>query len=112
MWDTLQIIAAAALLVAVFVLTRLGIMRKMVRAAGHILEDLESQGALDEDSAVALPYSRPRLMRLGMRDYLAKALDYLLTDGAVGKTADGRYYLRVRPGDASRHDTRASDGTV
>lgn len=106
MSDTLQIIVAAIALVAVFVLTRLGIMRKMVRAAGRIMEDLESKGALDEDSAVALAYSRPSLMRLGMRDYLSKALDCLVTDGIVGKTADGRYYLRVRPaGEASGGST-------
>ena len=98
MSDTLQIIVAAIALVAVFVLTRIGIMRKMVRAAGRIMEELESKGALDEGSAVVLAYSKPRLIRLGTRDYLSKALDYLVTDGIVGKTAEGRYYLRVRPG--------------
>ncbi|MCA1959265.1 MAG: hypothetical protein LDL33_00615 [Desulfomonile sp.] len=107
MSDTVQIIAAAVLLVAVFVLTRLGIMRKMIRAAGRIIEDLESKGAVDEESAVAVPYAQTRLIRLGMRDYMAKALDYLVTDGTVGKTADGRYYLRVRPAEISRRDTGA-----
>jgi len=105
MSDTIQIIVAAVLLVAVFVLTRLGIMRKMIRAAGRIIEDLESKGAVDEESAVTLPYSRTRLIRLGMRDYMAKALDYLVTDGTVGKTGDGRYYLRVRPSEVSPQDS-------
>lgn len=112
MSDTVQIAVAAAALVGVFVLTRLWIMQRMVRAASHIIEELRAKLAFDEPSAVTLPYARQSLMRLGRRDYLGKALDYLVAEGTVGKTADGRYYLRVRPDGVSLHGAGSTAGNA
>jgi hypothetical protein len=101
MSDTLQIILGACFLIGVFVLTRFGIGWKMARAAQYVIKDLESQGAVDPVTAVALPYAKLSPIRIGMRDYHNKALEYLVTDGTVGRTSGGKYYLLVRPADKS-----------
>jgi hypothetical protein len=83
-------------LAAVFALTRVGIAWKLRRAAGSIIKELESKGAVDVITAADLPYSKPNLLRIGMRDYHYKALEYLVNEGAIGKTGGGKYYLRIR----------------
>ncbi|MFH1115650.1 MAG: hypothetical protein V1792_17210 [Pseudomonadota bacterium] len=95
MSDGIQIVIALVFLVAVFILTRVGIAWKLRRAAGSIIKELESQGAVDVVSAAELPYSKPSLLRIGMRDYNYKALELLMTEGAVGKTAGNKYYLCI-----------------
>jgi hypothetical protein len=99
MSETVQIGIGILFLISVFILTRLGIMWKLRKAAGFILKELESQGAVDVFTAVDLPYSKPDLLRIGMRDYHHKALEYLLEEGAVGKTGSGKYYVRETVGD-------------
>ncbi len=44
-------------------------------------------------TAVHLPYAKPSVIRLGTRDYHSKALEYLINDGVVAKTGEGKYYL-------------------
>lgn len=96
MWEIVQIVIGILFLISVFLLTRLGIMWKLRRAARSILKDLESQDAVDVLSAVDLPYSKPDFFRIGMRDYRHKALGFLVDEGAIGKTGSNKYYVLAR----------------
>ena len=83
-------------LVVVFILTRYLVVWKLRRASESIIKRLESKGALDELTAVVLVDSKPNFLRIGMRDYDSKALEYMVAEGVVGKTAGGKYYLLVK----------------
>jgi len=96
MSETFQIVLGFLFLVAVFVLTRYIIVWKLRRASGYIVRDLEKQEALDPVTAVDLPYTKQDLLRIGMRNYHAKAIEFMVSEGVVGKTEGGKYYLRVR----------------
>lgn len=108
MSDTVQIILGLIFLIGAFIISRIGVSWKMARTTQAIIRDLESQEALDILTAVELPYAKPSLLRLGMRDYHSKALEYLVNDGTVGKTGSGKYYLNVRP--PSQQDAHAPNG--
>ena len=108
MSDTIQIILALVFLIGAFIISRIGVSWKMGRVARAIIHDLESRQALDVLTAVELPYAKPSLIRLGMRDYHSKALEYLVSDGTVGKTGSGKYFLQIKP--RSGHDSRPANG--
>ena len=93
MHDFFQIILGIIFLAAIFILTRIGVVRQMKRAATLIIQDLERLGAFDSYSAAELPYGRPNYFRIGLRDYRPKALDSLIQAGVVVRTESGRYYL-------------------
>lgn len=95
--DVVQIVIGIGFLVAAFLLSRLIVVWQMRRAAAFIVKDLEAKGALDKQSAIELPYSKAQLFKLGIRDYRPKALEYMIAQGAVGTTADDKYFLVVRP---------------
>lgn len=97
MSEAFQIILGGFFLVAVFVLTRYLIAWKFQRASLSIIRELEAKGAVDPLSAVALPYREPHLLRVGLRDYHSRSLEYMVRQGAIGKTETGKYYLRIRP---------------
>lgn len=102
MSETLQIVLGVCVLVAVFVLTRYIVARKFQRASWSIVRQLEAKGAMDPASAVDLPYRAPSMLRIGLRDYYGKSLDYMVREGIIGKTETGRYYLRIRPPEPTR----------
>jgi len=91
--ETWEIIIGVCVLIGVYILTRRYHAWRMARAYTAIVKDLEQKGALDPSSAVALPYARQNLFRMGMRDYLPKVLQYMIVDNVVGVTADDRHYL-------------------
>ncbi len=93
MGDTLQVIIAGVILIGVFLLTRMGIAWKFRNVASQIIRDLETKSAFDNDSAVHLSYEKPSPIRIGMRDYHSKALEYLVLEDAVVKTDAGKYHL-------------------
>jgi len=95
MSEPVQIALGLVLLACVFVLTRYLIAWKLKRAVGRIIGDLESQRAVDPVTAIDLPYTQQNPLRIGMRNYYAKAIEYMLAEGAVGKTGSGKYYLRL-----------------
>ena len=68
--------------------------RKLQKVSEFIIKELESQQAFDPVTAVELPYSKPSLIRLGMRDYNYKALEYMLNEQVIVKTAQGKYFLK------------------
>ncbi|MBI4962276.1 MAG: hypothetical protein HY913_03285 [Desulfomonile tiedjei] len=95
MSEPVQIILSFFFLVGIFVLTRYIIASKMKRATGLIIRDLEKQDARDPVTAVDLPYAKRDVLRIGMRNYHAKAVEDMVSAGVVGKTGGGKYYLRV-----------------
>lgn len=94
--ESVQIILGLVFLVGVFILTRLVIVWKLRSAAQSLIRELELNAAVSQSSAVNLPYSEQNPLRIGLRDYRSKALEYLVSEGIVGKTDDGRYYLLIR----------------
>lgn len=97
MSDAIPIALSVCLLVAVFVLTRYFIAWKFQQASRSVIGELEAKGAMNTASAVDLPYRSPNPLRIGLRDYHAKSLEYMVSEGVIGKTETGRYYLRIRP---------------
>ena len=96
MTETGQIIVGIFVLVLVYMLTRRYHAWSMKRALDSILHDLEKKGAVDHTSAVRLPYVTVGIFRFGMRDYRPKALEYLVSSSMVGRTGDGRFYLKKK----------------
>jgi hypothetical protein len=95
--EVVQILIGIVFLIAAFLLSRIIVVWQMRRAAAFIMKDLEAKRALDQESAVTLPYGKAEMFKLGIRDYRPKALEYMVTQGAVGITADNRYFLVIRP---------------
>lgn len=95
----MQIIIGIIFLIAVFIATRYGIYLRIKGACKTVIKDLERRGALDEASAVELPYARRNYFQIGLRDFRPKAVQSLLEGGVIGKTAGERFYLKVRPTD-------------
>ncbi|MBI5572074.1 MAG: hypothetical protein HY914_19175 [Desulfomonile tiedjei] len=100
MSEPVQIVVGLICLLGVFALTRYLVGWQVKRATGFIIRDLESQNAVDPFTAVELPYAKQSPLRIGMRNYHAKALDYMVSEGVVGKTGGGKYYLQVKIPDA------------
>ena len=95
MSEALRIFLGLCLLAAVFVLTRYIVTWRFRRAADSIISDLQAKGALDASSAIALSYAKSGLIRIGMRDYYSKAMEYMVSEGVLGLTDSGKYYLRI-----------------
>ena len=102
MSEPVQIVIGLVCLLGVFALTRYLVGWQVKRATGFIIRDLKSKGAVDPFTAVDLPYARQSPLRIGMRNYYAKALDYMVSEGVVGKTGAGKHYLGVNIPDAGR----------
>jgi hypothetical protein len=96
MSETVQIILGLLILASIFVLTRYVVAWQIKRATGRIIEDLQKQEAVDPITAVDLPYAKQNPLRIGMRNYDAKAMESMVSEGVVGKTGSGKYYLRVQ----------------
>jgi len=96
MTDSIQVVVAVACLVAVFVGTRYIVAWRFRRAALAIIHDLEETGAVSEVTAIELPYGKANLLRLGMRDYRHKALEYMVAEGVVGRSPDGKHFLKIQ----------------
>ena len=83
------LIAIGALILAI----RLAIWQ-MKRACDFIIGDLKAKKAFDPSSAVALPYCRDRMFRIGLRDYRPRALKELIKHDIIRGQEKGKYYLR------------------
>lgn len=94
MSENVQIMIGLVFLAGIFILTRFGIAWRMQKAAETTLHDLRMKRAFDPASAVHLPYERAPLLRFGMRDFRPKVLTQMVSSGVLGRTEDGRYYLR------------------
>jgi len=94
MSESIQIILGIFFLIGVYILSRFGVVWRIRRASGFIIQDLERRGAFDSESAVDLPYVKTKHFRVGVRDFRPKALESLIQSGIVGKTESGTYYLK------------------
>jgi hypothetical protein len=99
MAQSMQIIIGIIFLIVVFIATRYGIFLRIKAACNTVIKDLERRGAFGAASAVELPYAKRNYFQIGLRDFRPKAIQSLLEGGVVGKTANERYYLKVRPTD-------------
>jgi hypothetical protein len=92
--ETVELIIGITALLAVISLTRRVHTWRIQRAYRIIIEDLKSQGALDPESAVNLPYARRSVAKMGIRDHRQLALEHLIFDNIVCKVEDDKYYLK------------------
>ncbi len=97
MSESLQIVLGLVFVLFAFVVSRYVIARQLQRASGSIIRDLQAGDALDPVSAIDLPYAKPDYLRIGMRDYRRKALEFMINDGVVAKTESDKYYLKFSP---------------
>jgi len=97
MSDVMQITLGILFLMLVFILTRYGMAWRIKRAGRRIINDLERLGAQSPDSAAELPYMKKQLLRIGMRDFRPTAMQSLIEGGVVGVTANGKFYLKMKP---------------
>lgn len=102
MSEPVQIVIGFVFLAGIFVLTRYIVAWQIKRATGSIIRDLETQEAVDQFTAIELPYAKQSPIRIGMRNYHAKAVEYMVGEGVLGKTGSGKYYLRAKISDAER----------
>ncbi len=96
MWDNLQIALGIAAVIVAYGLTRKINAWRIKRAYESILRELEQKKAFDPPSATKLPYARQSIIRAGMKDFRPKAVEYLVAADIVGKTGEGKYYLKDR----------------
>ena len=94
MTGVLQIVGGMLLLIAVFIVSNKIQGRKVRKAYRFIIDDLTRRGAVDPGSAVHLTYASSSIFRIGPRDYRPKTLQYMVMNGIVGGTQDGRFYLQ------------------
>lgn len=85
-------------LIAVYVGTRRINAWRATRACAALIEELESRGAYDPASAVALKDAKRDLLRAGLRNFRPEGLKMLLAGEVVGVTPEEKYYLNRRPG--------------
>ena len=97
MSDVMQITLGILFLMLVFILTRYGMAWRIKRAGRRIINDLERLGAQSPDSAAELSYMKKQLLRIGMRDFRPTAMQSLIEGGVVGVTANGKFYLKMKP---------------
>jgi len=97
--DSLRIILAGGVLIAIYMITRWVIVWRMNNSAKRIMRDLNEQEAIDRHSAIKLPYAEKSWAKIGLRDYDGKALEGLIAMGVVEQTDDGRYFLKEGRGD-------------
>jgi len=96
MTDAAQVAVALICLVAVFVVTRYIVTWRFRNAAVSIIHQLETAGAVSEGTAIDLPYGKVNFLKLGMRDYRHKALEYMTAEGVIGRSQDGKYFLKIK----------------
>jgi hypothetical protein len=96
MSETYEIIIGIGVLIAVIALTRTYHAWKSKRACFHIIEDLKAKAAFAPESAVELPYAQRSVLKIGIRDHRPAAMDQLVLDNIIGRSDDGRYYLKAK----------------
>jgi hypothetical protein len=95
----MQIIIGILFLIVVFIATRYGVFLRIKAACNAVIKDLERRNAFDEASAVELSYAKKNYFHIGLRDFRPKAIQSLLEGGVIGRTANEKFYLKVRPTD-------------
>ena len=63
------------------------------RVCFKIIRELEEAGAVKVSKAIRLQDERKNIFRVGTGNLRPKAIGYLINEGLVIKTGDGKYYL-------------------
>jgi hypothetical protein len=92
-----QILLGVVFLVGAFVLSQIIVGRRLRATGGRILRELLERRALDAFSAVDLSYAKANFLPKGLRDLRPRALNDLVQSDIVGKTPDGKFYLKKQP---------------
>ncbi|MBW1924319.1 MAG: hypothetical protein JRJ35_12690 [Deltaproteobacteria bacterium] len=93
MSDTIEMILGICALLAMFALTRRVHAWRIRRAYDVVVRDLRARGAVDEATAVKLPYAKKVMLNVGFRDFRPKVVEFMVQTGILGVTQDGRHYL-------------------
>ena len=88
-----QLIIFFLIIVGVLLFLRKFVAWKVIKSYNFIISDLKEKQALNPESAVELVYARRNFMNIGPRDYRPRILVQMVTNGIVGLTEDGKYYL-------------------
>ena len=96
--ERLQMALVIGGLLCVLWVSRKVTMWRIKRTYLMIMSDLERKGAVDAETAVVLPYAKESILRVGMKDYRPRALEYLVSNNIVGITSEGKYYLKHTKG--------------
>jgi hypothetical protein len=94
MSETVKIILMVLLTIGAFMLSRYIAGWQMNKAGKSILRDLKEKKAFDPESAVALPYCKSRMFRVGLRDYRPRVMEQLVKHDVVRILEGEKYYLR------------------
>jgi hypothetical protein len=97
MTSAVQIAAGIVFLITAFVLSQILVSRRLRSTGARILKELLDRGALDASRAVYLSYAKAGLAPRGLRDLRPKALNDLVQADIVGKTAEGKFFLKKQP---------------
>jgi hypothetical protein len=97
MTQTVQIVMGVVFLVGAFVLSQIIVGRRLRTTCARILKELIDRGALDAFNAVDLAYANANFLPKGLRDLRPKALNDLIQSDIVGKTPEGKFYLKKQP---------------
>lgn len=97
MTTTIQILMGVVFFIGAFILSQIIVGRRLRSIGVRILRELSDQGALDGPSAVALAYAKPDFLPKGLRDLRPKSLNDLVQSDIVGKTPEGKFYLKKQP---------------
>jgi hypothetical protein len=96
MSETVEIILSLLILGGAIFLARYFHAWKIKQAYQTIVDDLKRQGAMNPETAINLPYAKRQLLKFGLRDHRPIALRGLISENVVGRTDDGRYYIKDR----------------
>jgi len=105
--ESAQLIIGLLSLAIVFILAMLGTGWWTKKMSLAIMRELKVKGALNEASAVELPYDQVNYFKIGYRDYRPKALEMLVLSEVVCRTEDGRYYLNENEAEAILKDDKS-----
>ena len=94
MSETVKIILMVLLTIGAFMISRYIAGWQMNKAGKFILRDLKEKKAFDPESAVALPYCKSRMFRVGLRDYRPRVMEQLVKHDVVRILEGEKYYLR------------------
>lgn len=89
----LQILMFAAVFIAIIVLFLYMGGLAVRRTCFEIIAEMEAARAFKESRAMEIQDERKNFFRVGTKNIRPKALNLLIADGLVIKTANGKYYL-------------------
>ena len=97
MTTTVQILMGVVFFIGAFILSQIIVGRRLRIIGTRILKELSERRALDAFSAINLAYAKADFLPKGLRDLRPRSLNDLVQSDIVGKTPDGKFYLKKQP---------------